>query len=191
MPSHALSSILRRAPAIQIRPVLAPTLAVHCAERLDACGLVTRVRKQQRNDAVRRHARGGEVPDRGAVVGVRPQVLRSKVNQRGPAETGGGGRTRTEYCRPARIQGDSVRLKNMSAGSLSVLNCPPRAGYSQLQYMGRRGGGERTSMKTVPFWLGPLQYCAGKVLLLVQSGCTSPPRYQISGEEGKEGEGAR
>ena len=27
-------------------------------------------------------------------------------------------------------------------------------------------------MKTVPFSLGPLQYCAGCVLLLVQSGCT-------------------
>lgn len=28
-----------------------------------------------------------------------------------------------------------------------------------------------TSMKTVPFWLSPLQYCAGCVLLLTQSGC--------------------
>lgn len=29
--------------------------------------------------------------------------------------------TRTEYCLPARIQGDSVRLKNIVAGSSKVL----------------------------------------------------------------------
>lgn len=31
--------------------------------------------------------------------------------------------TRTEYCLPARIQGDSVSLKNISAGSSRVFNC--------------------------------------------------------------------
>lgn len=57
-------------------------------------------------------------------------------------------RSRTEYCRPALIHGDSVRLKNISAGSSNVFR----------------------SMKTVPFSLSPLQYCAGCVELLVQSG---------------------
>jgi hypothetical protein len=33
------------------------------------------------------------------------------------------GRTLTEYCLPARIQGDSVKLKNISAGSSSTLIC--------------------------------------------------------------------
>lgn len=43
-----------------------------------------------------------------------------------------------------------------------------------------------TNMKTVPFWLGPLQYCAGKVLLLVQSGC-GPTRVSatLSGQGSK------
>ena len=71
----APGSVLRRAPAVEIRPVLAPTLAVHRAERLNPRRLVARVRQQQRDDAVRGHARCGEVADRGAVVGVRPQIL--------------------------------------------------------------------------------------------------------------------
>ena len=40
-------------------------------------------------------------------------------------------RTRTEYWRPARIQGDSVRLKNMSAGSSSVLIWGARTAVSR------------------------------------------------------------
>ena len=59
------------------------------------------------------------------------------------------GRTRTEYCRPARIHGDSVRLNAMGAVSSSVLS----------------------SMKTVPFCDGPLQYCAGCVAFDTWSGC--------------------
>jgi hypothetical protein len=47
--------------------------------------------------------------------------------------------TRTAYLRPARIHGDSVRLKDRLAGVSSVLS----------------------SMKTVPFCVGPDQYCAG------------------------------
>ena len=64
-----------------------------------------------------------------------------------------------------------MRLKNMSAGSFSVFNCPQHALLATVSESPKgEGHCGRTSMKTVPFWLGPLQYCAGKVLLLVQSG---------------------
>ena len=71
----------------------------------------------------------GEVAHRGAVVGVGPEVLwgaralEMLGEWRGVCvkECMGIRRTRTEYWRPARIQGDSVRLKNRSAGSSRVL----------------------------------------------------------------------
>jgi hypothetical protein len=78
----------------------------------------------------------------------------------------GSGRTRTEYCLPARIQGDSVRLKNISTGLLSVLSC---RSYLEANVRGTKEK-RRTSMITVPFCDGPLQYCAGKELLLAQLG---------------------
>lgn len=125
------SSVLRRAPAIQIRPILAPALAVHRTKRLNTRRLIARVGQQQRDYTVRRYACGGEIPDRGPVVGVRPQVLQPTNGPSTREDRREGRRTRTKYCRPARIQGDSVRLKNMSAGSLSVLSCPP---HTDCQY---------------------------------------------------------
>ena len=71
---------------------------------------------------MRGHSVRREVADRGSVVGVGPEVLwdgSSLYVEAGKAAKEA--RTRTEYWRPARIQGDSVRLKNMSAGSSSVL----------------------------------------------------------------------
>lgn len=53
---HALSSVLCRAAAIEIRPVLTATLAVHRAQRLDPRGLIARICKEQRDDAVRWYA---------------------------------------------------------------------------------------------------------------------------------------
>lgn len=63
-----------------------------------------------------------EVSYRSPVVSVRPEVLDRNVsiavNEQGQKNLEP---TRTEYCLPARIQGDSVRLKNMVAGSSKVL----------------------------------------------------------------------
>lgn len=74
--------------------------------------------------------------------------------------------TRTEYFRPARIQGDSVKEKNMSAGSSKTFNCQAKGKVPFSTEKDCRC----TSIKTDPFWLSPLQYCAGWVKLFDQSG---------------------
>ena len=107
-----------------------------------------------------RDGASGEIPDGSSVIGVRPKVLRvvGLATFANPGASYKEARTRTEYWRPARIQGDSVKLKNMSAGSSSVLiyrsvnRKRPRAIVMKCAH---------TSMNTVPFWLSPLQYWAG------------------------------
>ena len=87
-------------------------------------GFVARVLEEKRDDAVRRHGVRGEVAHRGAVVGVGPEVLLSSITRRllsAYIEEADDVRTRTEYCLPALSHGDSVRLKNISAGSSRVL----------------------------------------------------------------------
>jgi hypothetical protein len=73
----------------------------------------------------------------GAVIRVRPQVLRDRMYSIWRGRERRGARTRTEYCRPARIHGDSDRVKNILLGLSRVF----------------------MSMKTVPFCVRPLQYC--------------------------------
>jgi hypothetical protein len=74
--------------------------------------------------------------------------------------TSGGWLTRTEYCLPARIHGDSVRLKARSVAwsRLLILFRKPR---SVLYLPEAWSIIMRTSMKTVPFCDSPLQKTAG------------------------------
>ena len=72
-----------------------------------------------------RDGASGEIPDGSSVIGVRPKVLRV-VGLATLANSGSSdkeARTRTEYWRPARIQGDSVRLKNILVALVAVLSC--------------------------------------------------------------------
>ena len=138
-PAAVAAAPARSLPVVP-RPVRRHAPLDDCARRAEARGLVAGVAQQQRDDAVRGHGRGREVAHRGAVVGVRPEVLggrascqasgverwvERRMSARGERRytTRAAGRTRTLYCLPARIHGDSVRLNVMSAGSSSTFSC--------------------------------------------------------------------
>ena len=138
-PAAVAAAPARSLPVVP-RPVRRHAPLDDCARRAEARGLVAGVAQQQRDDAVRGHGRGREVAHRGAVVGVRPEVLggrascqasgverwvERRMSARGERRytTRAAGRTRTLYCLPARTHGDSVRLNVMSAGSSSTFSC--------------------------------------------------------------------
>ena len=69
---------------------------------------------------MRRYVGSGEVANGRAVVGVSPKILKGDEIKYWKRKNA---RTRTEYWRPALIQGDSVRLNDIVEGSSSVLSC--------------------------------------------------------------------
>lgn len=82
---------------------------------------ISSILQQQSYDTMCGNCSSGVIPHSCSIVGVRPKVLTSFGSISSRIAGTRDQHTRTEYWRPARIHGDSVRLKDISAGSSRVL----------------------------------------------------------------------
>lgn len=166
VPQH--TSRTRNQSSVLIHAPLRPS-----ARRHRSRWLIASIFQQQCYHSMSRDLRDCHIPDHGPIIGMRPKILEKMVwnqhpcSEKKPLEND---RTRTEYWRPARIHGDSVKEKNISAGWSSTFSCHEHK-FKPSTSTTQKAKNDITSMTTVPFSLSPLQYCAGCVTLLVQSGC--------------------
>ena len=97
------------------RPVLVHTPLNLLARRPDPIGFIPSIFEQERNDTMSWDLVKIDFAYSGAIIGMSPQVLRSNVKFQAKSILTIRKLTLTEYCLPALIQGDSVRLKDRSA----------------------------------------------------------------------------
>ena len=143
------------------------------ARRLHPARFVASVLQKQSDNTVWRNSGSCEVPHCNPVVSVCPQVLSRQEQiqliqwKQVSNETLG--------THPNRILSSGSkpwRLYQLEGHILGIVQRVqlPNSYISMADCMVKRDPGGLTSMTTVPFWVGPLQYCAGYESLLVQSG---------------------
>lgn len=148
--------ILQSSPEVQltrgsldIRTILVCTLIPHSTKRSETGWFWSSVFEKQSDHTVRRNIRNSHIADSCSIVCMSPQILKKHLRSAGPrtedTDPNGVLSTRSNPCRFSKV-------KKHGGGLVQCIQ------LHTSEKQNSNGVNILTNMKTVPFWLGPLQY---------------------------------